>query len=381
MKVLNVNVSLDPVTGGGTAERTFQMSRALADSGIECTILTTNIGLTPSRIKQLVGVKIIALPCLFERFFIVSFSWSQLRSLVKQADIVHLMGHWSMLNALISILAMQSRTPYVVCPAGELLLFGRSYWIKSLFNRIIGYRIIRNAAGCIAVTPDELPIFRDYGAKSDVVTVIPNGVNEADFNTEAEDGFSIRYGLDGAPFILFMGRLNVIKGPDLLLDAFNFIAHKFPELHLVFAGPDGGMLDNLQKLSQKYGLSKRIHFIGHISGSDKVSAYRDASLLVIPSRQEAMSIVVLEAGIVGTPVLLTTCCGFDEVGMVGGGGVVEATVGGLAQGLDTLLSDPTSLKMKGHRLQLYVEKQFTWKNIREHFRTMYLRILTRSSER
>ena len=111
MKVLNVNVSLDPVTGGGTAERTFQMSRALADSRIECTILTTNIGLTPSRIKQLVGVKIIALPCLLERFFIVRFSWSQLRSLVKQADVVHLMGHWSMLNVLISILAIQSRTP------------------------------------------------------------------------------------------------------------------------------------------------------------------------------------------------------------------------------------------------------------------------------
>ena len=379
MKVLNVNVTLDPVAGGGTAERTLQMSRALVAAGVECTILTTNIGFSSGHSKQLVGVKVIALPCFYRRFFIVRFSWRQLKKLVAQADIVHLMGHWSILNVLISILARQSRTPYVVCPAGELLLFGRSRWLKCLFNRIIGYRIIRNAAGWIAVTPDEIPVFADYGVKRDRITVIPNGVNEAEFNADEGVEFSIRYGLDGAPFILFMGRLNVIKGPDLLLEAFNFIAHKFPKLHLVFAGPDGGMLFVLKKISQKHGLSERVHFIGHISGSDKVNAYRAASLLVIPSRQEAMSIVVLEAGIVGTPVLLTTCCGFDEVAMVGGGSVVEATVSGLAQGLDTLLSDPVSLRIMGERLQVYVKQRFTWKNIRELFQAMYLRILTRSS--
>ena len=379
MKVLNVNVTLDPVAGGGTAERTFQMSRALVAAGVDCTILTTNIGLSSSRSKQLAGVKVITLPCFFRRFFIVRFSWHQLKILVAQADIVHLMGHWSMLNVLISILATQSRTPYVVCPAGELLLFGRSRWLKYLFNRIIGYRIIRNAAGWIAVTPDEIPVFADYGVKKDHVTVIPNGVNEAEFNADEGDGFSTRYGLDGVPFILFMGRLNLIKGPDLLLDAFNFIAYKFPKLHLVFAGPDGGMLVDLKKLSKKHGLSERVHFIGHISGSDKVNAYRAASLLVIPSRQEAMSIVVLEAGIVGTPVLLTDCCGFDEVAMAGGGSVVDATVSGLAQGLDTLLSDPVNLRIMGERLQVYVKQRFTWSNIRELFQAMYLRILTRSS--
>jgi glycosyltransferase involved in cell wall biosynthesis len=139
------------------------------------------------------------------------------------------------------------------------------------------------------------------------------------------------------------------------------------------------MLRDLQKLSKKYRLSKRIHFIGHISGLNKVNAYRDASLLVIPSRQEAMSIVVLEAGIVGTPVLLTTCCGFDEVGIAGGGSVVEPTVSSLAHGLHTLLSDPASLKMMGDRLQVFVKQRFTWSIIRELFEAMYLRILMRPS--
>jgi glycosyltransferase involved in cell wall biosynthesis len=44
--------------------------------------------------------------------------------------------------------------------------------------------------------------------------------------------------LKGSPYILFLGRLNTIKGPDLLLDAFASIASAFPNHHLVLAGPD-----------------------------------------------------------------------------------------------------------------------------------------------
>ncbi len=51
MKVLNVIMSLDPVMGGGAVERTFQMSQYLVKAGIDCTILTTDVGLSPKKIK------------------------------------------------------------------------------------------------------------------------------------------------------------------------------------------------------------------------------------------------------------------------------------------------------------------------------------------
>ena len=60
-----------------------------------------------------------------------------------------------------------------------------------------------------------------------------------------------------------------------------------------------------------------MHFLGYIRGDDKVGAYTGAKLLAVPSRREAMSIVALEAGACGTPVILTTACGFDEVGNAG----------------------------------------------------------------
>lgn len=378
MRVLNVNVLLDPVTGGGTAERTFQMSRSLARAGVECVILTTDIGLIDDRIRQLGHVKVIALPCISKRFFIVKLSWRQLKALVLSVDVIHLMGHWSMLNVLVTFLARQTGTPYVVCPAGELPLFGRSRWIKQLFNILIGYRIVREAAGHIAVTPDEIPAYARYGVKASQVTIIQNGINEADFSVDEASQFADRFGLGAAPFILFMGRLNPIKGPDLLLEAFCSIAHKRPEFHLVFAGPDGGLLDALQKMTQERGLVDRVHFIGYVAGRDKAEAYRSADLLVIPSRQEAMSIVVLEAGIVGTPVLLTNRCGFDEVATVGGGQVVGATAIDLAAGLDSLLDDRAALKTMGERLQVHVRQNFIWEVIVGHFQDLYQRILARA---
>lgn len=379
MRVLNVNVLLDPITGGGTAERTFQMSRALARAGIECAILTTDIGLTADRTRQLGNVRVIALPCVSKRFFFVIFSLRQLKALVVSVDVIHLMGHWSMLNVLVALLARQTGTPYVVCPAGELSLFGRSRWIKQLFNVLIGYRIVREAAGYVAVTPEEIRAYARYGVEASQVTVIPNGINEADFGLDAVSLFADRFGLGAAPFILFMGRLNPIKGPDLLLEAFCSIAHKHPEHHLVFAGPDGGLLGSLQKMTRERGLADRVHFIGYVAGREKAEAYRAADLLVIPSRQEAMSIVVLEAGIVGTPVLLTDQCGFDEVVAVGGGRVVGATVIDLAAGLDNLLADRSALKGMGERLQAHVRQNFTWVVIVGRFQDLYKRILDRSS--
>lgn len=374
MRVLNVNVLLDPVTGGGTAERTFQMSRSLARAGEECVILTTDIGLTAERIRQMGDVRVIALPCVSKRFFVVKFSWRQLKALVASVDVIHLMGHWSMLNVLVTLLARQTGKPYVVCPAGELPLFGRSRWIKQVFNMLIGYRILREAAGHIAVTPDEIPAYARYGVSASQVTVISNGINEADFMVEGVSQFADRFGLGTAPFILFMGRLNPIKGPDLLLEAFCTIAHKHSELHLVFAGPDGGLLDSLQKMAQERGLADRVHFIGYVAGRDKAEAYGAADLLVIPSRQEAMSIVVLEAGIVGTPVLLTDQCGFDEVATVGGGQVVAATAIDLAAGLDGLLADRSALKVMGERLQAHVRRNFTWDIIVSRFQDLYRRM-------
>jgi glycosyltransferase involved in cell wall biosynthesis len=371
VKILNVIMSLDRVTGGGSVERTFQMSRSLVKAGEQCTILTTDIGMTPERIKELEGVTIVALACLSQRFYLPKFKYKEIEDLVKNADIIHLMNHWTFLNALVYFIAQRHKKPYVVCPAGVLRIYGRSRTIKALYNGFVGRSLIRNATKHIAITADEIPQFRSYGVQKGTITIIPNGIDPEEFEDNEVDDFRAKYGLGRAPLILFMGRLNAAKGPDLLLRAFCNVSEHLAPYHLVFAGPDQDMSTELRAIVTQFNVGDRVHFLGYVGGVDKSRAYYAADLLVIPSRREAMSIVVLEAGISGTPVLMTDQCGFNEIADTGGGMVVPASVGGLEKGLVSMLSDRDNLKMKGQRLKAFVSKYFLWDSIIDQYVQLY----------
>ncbi len=378
MKVLNVNAVLDPVTGGGTAERTIQMSRALRDAGVDCSILTTNIGLSVENILVLDGIHVTAFRCLLQRFFIPLARYKTIKRIVEGVDVVHLMGHWTVLNALVFRAARGMRKPYVVCPAGALLVYGRSKMLKRFYNWIVGRRIIRNANAWIAITNDECAQFESYGVDPGRVIIIPNGVNPADFPGEGATEFREKYGLGDRPVALFFGRLNSIKGPDILLDAFCREQLKWPDWHLVFAGPDGGLLSTLKDRTADCAARQRVHFIGYVGGREKSGAYHAADLLVIPSRQEAMSIVVLEAGISGTPVLLTDQCGFDEVARIGGGKVVPATVEGVQAGLADMLTDCARLAAMGSKLRNYVRDNYAWNVVIRKYLDLYGTLLSKA---
>jgi glycosyltransferase involved in cell wall biosynthesis len=118
-----------------------------------------------------------------------------------------------------------------------------------------------------------------------------------------------------------------------------------------------------------------VRFIGNVSGADKAGAYRAARLLAIPSRQEAMSIVVLEAGICRTPVLMTDQCGFDGIEEAGGGRIVPASVDGLKSGLLYMLADAERLSGMGARLESYTRAHFLWEATVARYLEAFNRVL------
>ncbi len=380
MNILNVNVTIDPVSGGGSAERSLQISRSLSCAGHRCTILTNDTGLLPAYLQQCrkLGLSVVALPSLWRRFYLPKPSQDLIKKLVADADVVNLMNHWTLINALVYRTAKKLEKPYTVCPAGSLPIFGRSKVLKQLYNHLIGREIILHANGCIAISPNEIDHFKSYGVQKDKVSVIPNGINPADYPESDGKNFRVLHGIGDAPIILFLGRLNIIKGPDMLLEAFCRSSQdgRIKTYHLVFAGPDGGMLNKLRQMVESSSVKNRVHFIGHISGSEKAEAYRAADLLAIPSRQEAMSIVVLEAGITGTPVLITDQCGFDDVATVAGGMVVAASIQGLQKGLLSMTNDPERLEIMGQNLKEFTRENFLW----DHLVNRYLELFSRITQ-
>lgn len=377
MHVLNVVSVIAAKEGGGNGERATQLSRALSEAGVRTTVLSLAVGDAAARQPHLGMANLVTVPAFNRRYQVPQPSRSAIRELVQSADIVQSIGYWSLLGVAVCSEARAARIPYVISPAGALPIFGRSRTIKRLFRAAIGRRLVSQASGWVAITPNEVGDFVEYGVEERLVRVFPNGVSEVDF---APGGVRFRdaMGLPDAPFLLFVGRLNPIKGPDLLLEAFAALAAKYADLHLVFAGPDEGMGAQLAQYAATAGLGARVHLVGFVSGQIKANAYREAALLVVPSRSEAMSIVAVEAGICGTPALMTDQCGLSELAEVDRSLVVPASIEGLEQGLRFALADRTRLAGWGQQWQTIVRARFQWKDIARGISDYFADIIAQS---
>lgn len=365
MKVLHVNMSLNPISGGGTVERVTQLHRSLIDLGVKSHIVTIgyNYNATNSR-KSLPEVT--SIPSLNDRWFIPFPSIIKVRKLVDQADVIHLINHWTLINAWVYLLARKRRKPYIICPAGALTIYGRSKVKKYFYQWLIGRNILKHASAAIAVSRNEVKVLEIAGVDSETIHHIPNGVNDEDFSCCDPTLFREISGIGSVPYILFLGRLNLIKGPDLLLSAYAQLSSDIP-YHLVIAGPDGGLFDGLKKRVLDLNLNDRVHFTGHLAGDVKSSACHEASVLVVPSRHEAMSIVALEAAISGTPVLMTDRCGFPALAEAGAAIEVPANINGLSEGLRKLLGDECNLDEMGVHARAFALKHYTWSIMAKRF--------------
>ncbi len=374
VKLLYVNMSIDPVGGGGTAERTVQIAKAVAGMNCECSLMALNIGITDELRDNLNNISLILLKCINKRFYIPEFDFSVVDDAVKDSDMVHLMGHWTLINAIAYYYIRKYDKPYTICPAGALPVFGRSKLLKILYNTFIGKKILGNADLCVAITEKERSDFYSCQVSDEKIVLISNGINFEDYKYK-DPRFFIKKFNTQKKIILFVGRLNYIKGPDILVNAFIEFTKINRDYQLVMIGPDEGMQVVMENIIQHSAIDTDtiddIIFAGYIGGKEKSMAYHAADLVVIPSRQEAMSIVVLEAGISGTPVIITDQCGFDQVEDIDGGLVVPATIEGIRSGMEQLLMDPDLLSRKGDNLKRFCRSHYTWTVAAEKYLMLY----------
>lgn len=362
MKILLVNTHLDPETGGGYFRRTMELARAFRELGHDVTLLATDFRFGDAASSETKGYRVRLFKTLFSRFFVPRWKRSELESVIREADLVHLMGFWSILNVVVAREARRQNVPFVLCPAGALPAFGRSKFLKSVFKSIFESLLIGRSAYVAAITKREADEMQSDGVSASKLRVLPNGVPPEFFESLDPAPFREKYDVGTEPYILFVGRLNPIKGPDLLLKGFVTSQASERGYKLVFAGPDEGMKRGLEEQARAEGV--RLVFTGFLDGEEKRRAYAGCAFLAVPSRSEAMSLVALEAGACGRPVLLTDQCGFDEVAATEGGEIVPADSNAIASALDRMTSLPKStLDEMGRRLQKLIRSEFTWPKI------------------
>ncbi|MBV9020569.1 MAG: glycosyltransferase [Chloroflexi bacterium] len=167
-------------------------------------------------------------------------------------------------------------------------------------------------ARTIAVSQTVARLLENVGVLPERIEVIYNGVGSEHFedNLQAQQRVREELQLGNGPIIGVVARLSMEKGIDVLLHAIQQVVHTYPELTLLIVG-DGPQAAELRELADRLGLHDTVRFLG--ARSDIPIVNRLLDVFILPSREEACPMALLEAMAAGRAVITTQVGGNPEV--------------------------------------------------------------------
>lgn len=234
-------------------------------------------------------------------------------------DVVIVNGLWQYSSFGIWRALQGTPTPYFVFTHGMLdPWFKRTYPLKHLKKWLYwpwaDYRVLRDATAVLFTCEEERRLARQsfWLYRCDEFVVNYGTAGPVGDPAAQRAAFLAQFPhLAGKRCLLFLGRVHVKKGPDLLFRAFAEILRREPagrtrDLHLVMAGPyDHTYGERMVALAGALGLKDRITWTGMITGDLKWGAFYASDAFVLPSHQENFGIAVAEALACGVPVLIS----------------------------------------------------------------------------
>ena len=230
--------------------------------------------------------------------------------LLKRADVVHAYSQNSIFN-------------YVICQKAKTMnkiiatyFLGIDYLRHhhDLVIRLLGYSYQRAITKkfvqftSIPLTTNEyesLLMKKLYGIDT---YVVPHGVDQEFLETPPLDReFLNNYNLEGR-IITYLGRIDFMKGIDLLIHAFALVLKEYPDTTLVIAGKgDTTYLRKCLELSKKLNIQKKVKYIGPVYGKNKIGLIDASTVIVTPTRatSESYPLIMDEAYARGKPIIFS----------------------------------------------------------------------------
>ena len=211
-------------------------------------------------------------------------------------------------------------------------------------------QVVDAADRLVANTPDEArELVEMYAAHPDKVRVVPPGVDLDVFRPGDRRESRAAVGLPAdAMVLLFVGRIQPLKAPDVLLRAAHELLARHPDwagdlVVGVLGGPSGTGLARpaqLQELAAELGITAQVRFLPPVDRPTLAQWYRAADVVAVPSHNESFGLVAIEAQACGTPVVAAEVGGLPFA--VGDAGLLVPTheTGDWADAIESLLVDP-----------------------------------------
>jgi glycosyltransferase involved in cell wall biosynthesis len=377
VKILLISPSFYPATYyGGPIFSTYELAKALKKNGLDIRVITTNAnGNEKLKVKTGVFHKL-------ENDLAVKYyksidsrgtSLSMLFNLwkdIKKADLVYLISIFSPSTPLTVFLCKLLKKPLIISPKGQLgkwcLEQGSPF--KKLWLSVFVQPFIKNLNWHLTSETEQQSVLAVYSSAK--TFVIPNGVSPElfSFSDKPKDKTFYRkhtgFDCSNKKIIISMGRLQKVKGFDILLNAV-CIAQREDTI-LLIAGEDFGEKKNLEEMIDKLGLQEKVFLVGMIEGLNKIEFLRNADVFALPSHHENYGMVYAEALAAKTPVVASKNTPWQDVEKQNCGMWVENNSAKFAEAINEILnSDPEQMGKNGSK---YIKENFSWEEIGTEFK-------------
>ncbi len=231
----------------------------------------------------------------------------------------------------------------------------------------------------IAATEKEKEdLARYYGAARERISVVPCGVNLSLFRSVDKETARRHLGFNGSSIVLFVGRVDPLKGIDRLFMAMPGLDRERGVRLVVVGGDDECQpeVERLQSLSQSLSIQDSVTFAGTVRQEELPLYYSAADVCVVPSYYETFGLVALESLACGTPVVTTRVGGMESVVLQGQNGylVSDNAPAHLADSIASLLSNPDARAQSAEAIRASVSR-FSWSNIANKIVAEYTAVL------
>ena len=291
----------------------------------------------------------------------------------ERPDVVHINGIWMLQTWIVQREALRMEIKTFITPHGMLepWILKRHYFTRKLPALwLYQGRALREAKVLVATAESEKEniLKLGYNANVEVVTI---GLDVE--KIEVKPSWSPKRK------ILFMSRVHVKKGIELLIDAVGRLRSELNGYEVIIAGEgEGGYVDGLKGQVAAAGLGGVVSFVGGVYGGDKWTLLREADVLVLPTSSENFGIVVAEALACGTPVITTKGAPWRDLEEWGCGWWIERSVDDLVKALKGFLALTESGRERmGRNGRRLVEAKYSSRRMAENMYRVYERFAKR----
>lgn len=245
--------------------------------------------------------------------------------------------------------------------------------------------IIATADRVIAFSPHERDaLVRLYDADASRIELVPCGVDLSRFRPLGRAAARHQLGINGHKVLLFVGRIEALKGVDLLLHTTAHLETD-AEVQVLVVGSDGdgsGELDRLRRLADDLDVGKSVEFVGRVPQEQLAWYYSAADVCVIPSFYESFGLAALESMACGTPVVASRVGGLSTIVEHGRTGYLKSwrCPEAFAHSLEMILSNRSLQDSMGVAARRRAET-LSWDQVAAQMLELYLRLASFKSKK